>query len=112
MRRAEASGSSGSSSTVPAGVLDASTPAAAITKPCRFSTIRVFPRRATSRTVSASIAASRSSASTSRPSALLTIFDVTTTTSPSARATPVATISLAMSAPGCTSPIPGTANTS
>lgn len=37
---AEASGSSGSSSTVPGAVLEASTPAAAITRPCRFSTIR------------------------------------------------------------------------
>ena len=54
-----------------------------MTRPCRFSTIRSAPRRATTRTVSASMAASRSSASTIRPSALLTIFEVTSRTSPS-----------------------------
>ena len=85
--RAEASGSTGRSTTVPAGVFDASTPAAAMTKPCAVSTIRVTPRGvwrvATTRTVSAVIASSRSSAATVRPSALLTTLLVTTSTSPS-----------------------------
>ena len=39
-RRAESSGSSGSSTTVPGAVLELSTPAAAITSPCRVVTIR------------------------------------------------------------------------
>ena len=82
--RAEPSGSSGSSTTVPGGVLELSTPAAASTRPCLVSTIRVSPRRATTRTVSASIACSRPDRTT-RPSALLTILEVTTTMSPSAR---------------------------
>ena len=86
--RAEASGSTGSSSTVPCGVFDASTPAAADTMPRRFSTIRVVApdgvvRVATTRTVSAVMASSRSAASTKRPSALETILDVTTRMSPS-----------------------------
>src|SRR5262249_45710727 len=42
--RAEPSGSSGSSTTVPGGVLELSTPAAASTRPCLVSTIRVPPR--------------------------------------------------------------------
>ena len=83
-RRAEPSGSSGSSTTVPGAVLELSTPAAASTRPCLVSTIRVGPRRATTRTVSASMACSRS-ARTTRPSALLTIFEVTTRMSPSAQ---------------------------
>ena len=66
--RAEASGSTGSSSTVPSGAFDASTPAAAPMMPWRFSTMRVTPpsysRVATTRTVSAVIAGSRSSACT------------------------------------------------
>lgn len=111
MRTAEASGSSGSNSTVPAGVLEASTPAAAMTRPCRFSTIRSAPRRATTRTVSASMASSRSPASTSRRSALLTIFDVTSRTSPSTSPGSVAAISFAMSSPGRTSGSPGSAHT-
>ena len=53
IRRALASGSSGSSTTVPARCCEASTPAAAMTSPCRVSTMRVAPRRATTRTVSA-----------------------------------------------------------
>lgn len=109
---AEASGSSGSSRTVPAGVFEASTPAAAMTRPCRFSTIRRGPRRATTRTVSASIAASRESARTIRPSALETIFEVTSSTSPSRRAGPAAAISCARSSPGRTSGIPPSARTS
>src|SRR5690606_34844907 len=85
-RRADSSGSSGSSSTVPFGTLLASMPAAASTSPWWVSTMRMtepsgFSRRATSRTDSASIRASRSAARASRPSALATIFDATTTTS-------------------------------
>lgn len=109
--RADASGSSGSNSTVPDGVLEASTPAAAITSPCRFSTILSAPRRATTRTVSASIAASRSLASTTRPSALDTIFEVTSSTSPSKSPGSAAAISLARSSPRATSGIPATAHT-
>ncbi len=60
--RADPSGSAGSSTTVPAAVLEASTPAAASTSPCLVSAIVVGPRRATTRTVSASIACSRSAA--------------------------------------------------
>ena len=58
-RLADSSGSSGSSTTVPGAVLDASTPAAAMTNPAGSATIVVGPRRATTRTVSASIASSR-----------------------------------------------------
>ena len=93
--RAEASGSTGSRSTVPCGVLEASTPAAAEIMPRRFSTIRVVEpvgvvREATTRTVSAVIASSRSAASTKRPSALETIFEVTTRMSPSCSSAPAA----------------------
>ena len=84
IRRAESSGSAGSSATVPGAVLESSTPAAASTRPCWVSTMRAGPRRATTRTVSASIALSRSARMT-RPSALLTILEVITTMSPSAR---------------------------
>ena len=84
MARADASGSSGSSTTWPAVTLDASTPAAAITRPRWFSTIEVGPRRATTRTVSSRIACSRSPTRT-RPSALLTTLLVTSTMSPSWR---------------------------
>ena len=87
--RALASGSRGRSTTLPGSVLEASTPAAAITKPCRVSTMRRRPvgvvRAATRRTDSAVIASSRSTAGTTRPSALLTTLLVTTTTSPSRR---------------------------
>ena len=83
-RRADSSGSSGSSTTVPGAVLDSSTPAAARTRPCRVCAMVVGPRRATTRTVSASMACSRE-AVTTRPSALLTILEVTTRMSPSRR---------------------------
>ena len=63
-------------------VLERSMPAAAITMPRWFSTIRRSPRSATVRTVSAAIASSRSS--THCPSTLLTIFELTTRMSPSA----------------------------
>ena len=56
IRRADSSGSSGSSTTVPGAVLDSSTPAAASTRPCRVCAIVVGPRLATTRTVSASMA--------------------------------------------------------
>ena len=104
-RRADASGSSGSRATVPGGVLELSTPAAASTRPCLVSTILAGPRWATSRTVSASMACSRSAAM-SRPSALLMIFEVTTRMSPSARSGAAASISSARSAPGVTSGSP------
>ncbi len=110
--RAEASGSTGSSSTVPSGVFDASTPAAAETMPSRFCTMRVVPpfgigRVATTRTVSAVIASSRSSAAIMRPSAFETIFDVTTRMSPSARTPPAASaISDTRSAPAVISGMP------
>ena len=68
---AEASGSCGSSRTVPAGVFDASTPAAAPTMPRWFSTILVMPLGkapvATTRTVSSVIACSRSVRSNDSP---------------------------------------------
>ena len=91
-RRADSSGSSGSSTTVPGAVLDSSTPAAASTSPCRVCAIVVGPRLATTRTVSASMAWSRG-AVTTRPSALLTILEVTTRMSPSRRSGTAAAIS-------------------
>ncbi len=110
-RRADSSGSSGSSTTVPGAVLDSSTPAAAITSPCLVSEIVVAPRLATTRTVSAAIASSRDIAVT-RPSALLTILDVTTRMSPSSSPGPPAAsaasaIIFARSSPEATSGIPG-----
>ena len=105
--RADPSGSSGSSTTVPGGVLEASTPAAASTSPCRVSTILVGPRRATTRTDSASMACSRS-VRTTRPSALLTILEVTTRMSPSARPVAAPAISSARSAPAVISGSPPT----
>ena len=105
--RAEPSGSSGNSTTVPGGVLEASTPAAASTSPCRVSTILVAPRRATTRTDSASMACSRSTWTT-RPSALLTILEVITRMSPSARLGPASAISPASSAPAVISGSPST----
>lgn len=115
MRPAEASGSSGSSSTVPGEVLEASTPAAAITKPCRVCAMTVSPRRATTRAVSSSIAAVRLSRCVVslalcliRPSALLTILEVTTRMSPSRRSGAACATSRATSSPGRTSGRPGT----
>ena len=99
----------------PCSVPLASTPAAASTRPCRVSTIRVGPRRATTRTVSAVIASSRSTR-TARPSALDTTFDVTTTTSPSASAkssaASAAVSNVARSSPAATSGTPSGAQTS
>ncbi len=109
-RRAESSGSSGSSTTVPGAVLELSTPAAAITSPCRLVTILVGPRRATVRTASASMDASRSPVTT-RPSALLTILDVTTRMSPSRRSGAASLISAARSAPAAISGSPVTGST-
>ncbi len=106
-RRADSSGSSGSSTTVPGAVLDSSTPAAARTRPCRVCAIVVAPRLATTRTVSASMACSREAAIT-RPSALLTIFDVTTRMSPSRRSGAASAMSAARSVPAVTSGSPGT----
>ena len=93
---------------MPGGVLELSTPAAASTSPCLVCTILVWPRRATSLTDSASIACSRS-ARTSRPSALLMTFEVTTRMSPSRRSGSAASTSAARSAPGMTSGSPATA---
>ena len=92
---------------MPGAVLELSTPAAASTRPCLVSAILVGPRRATTRTASASIARSRSARIT-RPSALLMIFDVTTTMSPSRRSGAASLISRARSAPGAISGSPGT----
>src|SRR5690606_28025868 len=117
--RADASGSSGSSSTVPSGVFEASTPAAADTMPRRFSTMRVvfpvagFVREATTRTVSAVIASSRSSATTKRPSAFETILLVTTRMSPSSsprgEAATASPMTAGRSVPEAISPIPSSA---
>ena len=79
-------------------------------RPCRVRTIVVGPRRATTRTVSAAIASSRSSPATSRPSDLLTTLLVTTTTSPSDRSTRGSSRS-ARSSPGRTSGTPSGAVT-
>src|SRR3954451_24529658 len=84
--RADRSGSAGSSTTRPGSTLEASTPAAAMVSPSRFTTIASGPRRATTRRVSRAMTSSRSPVTT-RPSALLTTLLVTQTTSPSASAT-------------------------
>ena len=100
---------------MPCGVFDASTPAAAETMPSLFSTIRVvWPpgevREATSRTVSAVIASSRSSAAMMRPSAFDTILDVTIRMSPSCSVEPAASATTATrSVPGVTSGMPSRA---
>jgi hypothetical protein len=95
---------------VPGAVLDASTPAAAITNPCLVCAIVVIPRLATTRTVSAAIASSREEV-VIRPSALLTTFEVTTRMSPSSSPGPpsasaASAISRARSAPGEISGMP------
>ena len=110
-RAALASGSAGSRSTVPGATLELSTPAAASTSPIRVRTIRVGPRRATVRTVSAVITCSRSAAGAVRPSALLTILEVTTRMSPSASgpagsSATAAARAAARSVCGPTSPMP------
>ena len=90
--RPTASGSTGSSAISLRATLDASTPAAARTRPCRVSTMRSVaaarPPRAPSRPRSRPAAPPRASGSavsstTSRPSAFDTTLDVTTSTSPS-----------------------------
>ncbi len=91
---------------MPGSVLEASTPAAAMTKPCRVCEITVSPRRATTRSVSSSIALTRSGASRIRPSALLTILEVTTRMSPLRMSAYRGRA--AMSSPGRTSPMPCT----
>src|SRR5205823_413752 len=101
---------SGSSTTVPGAVLDSSTPAAASTRPCRVCAIVVGPRLATTRTVSASMACSRGTVTT-RPSALLTILEVTTRMSPSRRSGTASAMSAARSAPAVTSGSPVTGMT-
>ena len=109
-RRADSSGSSGSSTTVPWAVLDSSTPAAARTRPCLVCAMVVAPRRATTRTVSASMACSLDAATT-RPSALLTIFEVTTRMSPSRRSGAAPAMRAARSLPAVISGSPPTGTT-
>ena len=70
----------------------------------------VAPRLATTRTVSASMAWSRG-AVTTRPSALLTILEVTTRMSPSRRSGTAAAMSAARSAPAVISGSPVTGMT-
>src|SRR4051794_30137367 len=113
--RAEASASSGRSTRASLPTLEASMPAAATTQPCRVSTIRNGPRRATTRTVSPSMARCRAASrsvpggtGTSRPSTLETTLEVTTTTSPSASHGAAAAIAAARSSPGANSGSPGT----
>ncbi len=95
---------------MPGAVLDSSTPAAAITNPCLVCEIVIVPRLATTRTVSAATASSRDIAVT-RPSALLTTFEVTMRMSPSSSPGPpgavaASAISPARSAPADISGIP------
>ena len=92
---------------MPGAVLDSSTPAAARTRPCRVCAMVVAPRLATTRAVSASMACSREAAIT-RPSALLTIFDVMTRMSPSCRPGAASAMSAARSLPAVTSGSPAT----
>ena len=83
--------------------------------PSLFSTIRVMwppgeVREATTRTVSAVIASSRSSAAMMRPSAFDTIFDVTTRMSPSCSVAAAASaINATRSTPGVISGMPSRA---
>ena len=93
IRRADRSGSTGSRAAVPAATLERSTPALAQTKPWAVSVISSSPRRRSTRTASDSTRSalawgSSASIGTIRPSALETIFWVTTTTSPSAERRP------------------------
>jgi hypothetical protein len=84
------------------------------------ATIMVFPRRATTRSVSASTSRRRNSsrssgsvgAATSLPSTFENTFDVITTTSPSASHGAAATSAVATSSPGRNSGSPGTGSTS
>src|SRR3954454_9302605 len=114
-RAADASASSGSRATTSGATLEVSTPALARTNPACVSTMRVGPRRATTRRVSASTGFSRTdarspSAASSCPSALLTILEVTMTTPPCcSRAAPA--ISPARSCPGSISGSPTTGST-
>ena len=109
MRSAVASGSSGSSASVPSSRLEASTPAFAQTNPCRVSAMTRSPRRATTRAVSARPRPPpRRPPGTNRPSAFDTIFCVIATTSPS-RAPAARSIGVTMAArssPGTTSGMP------
>jgi hypothetical protein len=127
MRRADASGSTGNVSTRPAAPLDDwSTPALAHTNPWRVSVINTGPIWRTIRTDSlsttsttraslshcrahslANVDGSTSASSIAQPSAFDTIFDVTTTTSPST-SNACCAISAARSAPGSISGSPST----
>ena len=116
MCRAERSGSSGSSAASPAATFDTSTPALAHTNPCGVSLTTSSSRRRRTRADSRSISARRAWSSpsgrgTSRPSALETIFWVTTTTSPS-RSSTASAIRSATTSPGPTSGRPSTGMTS
>src|SRR5262245_3104770 len=122
---AEASGSSGSSTSVPpCGAFEASTPAEAQTKPCPVSAITSGGRVRTSRALSRRITSSRrgsssaarsraraegsiSASRTTRPSALETALCATTTTSPSSSSA-AAAIRAARSSPSRTSGSPFT----
>ena len=97
-RAAESSGSSGSKTSVPgSGAFEASTPAAAHTKPCRVSAMTSSPRRRTIRRASLSTSSSFSPRTT-RPSAFeITLCD-TTSTSPFSKSAASA-ISAATSSP-------------
>ena len=93
MRRAERSASTGNRAAVPSATLERSTPALAQTKPWAVSVMSSSPRRRRTRTASDSTrrtlaVGSAVSMGTRRPSALETIFWVTTTTSPSTRVRP------------------------
>ena len=113
IRRAERSESTGNSAAKPSSTLLRSMPALAHTKPCSVSEMIRSPRRRSTRTDSAStsglwLVGSSGSTGASRPSALDTIFWVTTTQSrscsPSGPA--AATMSPARSSPGRISPMP------
>ena len=102
MRRAERSLSTGRSAAHPASTFDRSTPALAHTNPWRVSLMMRSPRRRRMRTDSASTIARRASRSsgstcTRRPSALETIFWVTTRQSPSSRGVSCAAAASAIS---------------
>jgi len=132
-RRADASGSSGSSVTQPGSTFDASTPAFAHTNPCRVSTIRMpwsirtmrfaSPRMTSTTLASFPVSSAHRvaiadgvtvSSRTMAPSALETTFCATTNTSPGSTARVPCSMAPAIiaprSAPTVTSGSAGTAN--
>ena len=116
MRRAERSLSIGNSAAYPRSTLDKSMPLLAQTKPCLVSVIIKSPRRRTMRVASCSTSTLCESGSfgsiwTRRPSALDTIFCVTTKTSlsrsgPFGSALHASEIMSPSCCPGTISPIP------